>query len=461
MARVDTTAGSVVGGTDSHARAPSTSSIARSSGLNLAGRLISGTAVLGLAVLSTHVLDTHGRGIYAILATWAGIAMTIITGGTAVMAADLIHGRHDERVMHGASCVIALQSALVLGLIALAISPLTSGVSLTALLCTAAIAALVTYSNYEMYIAQARGDVLRVRLTDLALAIFPLVVTAAVVVVTPDPTVTTMMAAWAVGAEVTACVQLTDAIVTSGLVLRRAWQVAVSILGRSVGVALSNATALLMSRIDVLVVAAVLSTSAAGVYSIPVALASSLLLLSRSLLASTYHPIMTAPPSEVAGRLSAALRHSVILVMAGGCLSIPVVAATSGFVFGDAYSEIWRPYAILVPAIAGLCVGELLRHFLITRLERQREILLTTAAMLVVNGLLAVVGAAAFGLEGAAASTTITYLAAAVGLVWYCARILSVPMSELAVPRRTDLDPYLRMLRLLVARLRATGSPTR
>ena len=125
--------------------------------------------------------------------------------------------------------------------------------------------------------------------------------------------------------------------------------------------------------------------------------------------------------------------------MIGGCLSIPVVAVAAGFVFGEAYSEIWRPYAILVPAIAGLCVGEMLRHFLITRLERQREILVTTGAMLVVNGLLAVVGAAAFGLEGAAASTTVTYLAAAAGLVWYCARSLSVRMRELAVPRRSDV----------------------
>jgi O-antigen/teichoic acid export membrane protein len=152
------------------------------------------------------------------------------------------------------------------------------------------------------------------------------------------------------------------------------------------------------------------------------------------------------------------LRHSVIIVLAGGCLSIPVVAVGSGFVFGDAYSEIWRPYAILVPAMAALCVGELLRHFLITRVERQREIVLTTAGMLVVNGVLAVAGAAAFGLEGAAASTTITYLAAATGLVWYCARSLSVPMSQLAVPRPSDLAPYVRVLRLLVSRLRATGS---
>jgi O-antigen/teichoic acid export membrane protein len=211
----------------------------------------------------------------------------------------------------------------------------------------------------------------------------------------------------------------------------------------------------------VLVVAAVLSASDAGVYSIPVALATSLLLLSRSVLTATYRPIMTAPVSDVAARLSSALRHSVIVVMVGGILSVPVVAFTAGFVFGEAYSDIWEPYAILVPASACLCVAEMLRHFLITRLERQREIVLTSAAMLVANGALAVVGAATVGILGAAASTTITYAGAAAALVAICARALSVSMLELAVPRPSDLAPYWRVLRTLLSRARSLGSVAR
>jgi O-antigen/teichoic acid export membrane protein len=145
-------------------------------------------------------------------------------------------------------------------------------------------------------------------------------------------------------------------------------------------------------------------------------------------------------------------------VMVGGTLSVPVVAFTASFVFGDAYGDIWQPYAILVPASACLCVAEMLRHFLITRLERQREIVLTSVAMLIANGVLAVVGAATFGLVGAAASTTITYAGAAAALVAFCARALSVPMLELAVPRRSDLAPYWRVLRVLVRRARSIGS---
>jgi O-antigen/teichoic acid export membrane protein len=474
---VETRGGSVAGSADSHPRAPtgaapstatgspgtrgpSASAIARASSLNLAGRLTSGAASLGLAALTTNVLDTHGRGIYAILTTWAGIAMTIITGGTPVLAADLIHGREREPVLHGASFAIAVGSALVLIPLAMTVSLFTTAVTLAALVYAAAIAVLVTYSNFEMAIAQARGDVLRVSLTDIAMALFPLVATAIAAVIF-QPTATMLVGAWAAGALVTATIQLTGALVAGQLVLRRAWGLAASITRRSFRLALANGTALLVSRIDVLVVAAVISASAAGVYSIPVALSASLLLLSRALLTATYHSIMTAPANEVGARLGAALRHSVIVVLVGGSLSVPFVAVGAGFVFGGAYSEIWRPYAILVPASAFSCMIEVLRHFLVTRLERQREFLFTAVGMLILNGVLAVVGAAEFGLLGAAASTTITYACAALVLVAFCARWLSVSMLELALPRRSDLGAYWRVLRPLLARLRRTDTRAR
>jgi O-antigen/teichoic acid export membrane protein len=452
MAGVDVTGGPAAAVTE----APSPTTIARASGLNLVARMTSGAATLGLAVLSTNLLDTHGRGIYAILSTWAGIVLVIITGGTTVLAADLIHGRDDEPVMHGAAFAIAAEASLLLFPVAAAASLLTSDAPLAALLCTAAVTVLMTYLNYEMAIAQARGDVLRVSLIDIGSTLFPLVATAGVAVFF-EASVTSLMAAWAVGTLVTALAQFTRALTAGGMVIRHVWHVAASITRRSLGVALANGTALLCSRIDVLVVAAVLSASDAGIYSIPVALSTALLLLSRSLLTATYHSIMTAPASAVAARLSLALRHSVIVVLAGGCLSVPLVALTAGFVFGDAYSAIWQPYAVLVPASVCICVAEILRHFLITRLERQREIVITSIAMLILNGVLAVVGAAAFGILGAAASTTITYACAAIGLVAFCARSLSVPTVELVVPRRSDLAPYWRVLRFAFSRSRPAG----
>jgi O-antigen/teichoic acid export membrane protein len=431
------------------AAAPSGTALARASALNLLARLVSGGATLGLAVITTNVLDTHGRGVYALLTTWAGIGATILTGGTTVLAADLIHRRHGERVLHGANLAIGVGSAIVLVPLTAAIALVTSGATLAALVSAALLTALVTYSSFEMAIAQAHGDVLRVSLTDIAMAAFPLAATL-IAAVAFEPTAGTLVAAWAAGALVTASVQLAGALGAGLLTLRRAGSVAASIVRRSVRVALANGTSLLSSRIDVFVVAAVLSVSEAGVYSIPVALAANLLLLSRALLTATYHSIMTAPEEEVAARLSTALRHSVIVVLAGGALSLPVVAIASGFVFGDAYRDIWQPYAFLVPAAACICLVEVLRHFLLTRLERQSEFVLVVTGMLIVNGLLAAAGAAAFGLLGAAASTTVTYALAAAVLVALCARTLELPMRELAVPRRSDLAAYGRLARSLL-----------
>jgi O-antigen/teichoic acid export membrane protein len=439
----------------SDATAPSGVGLARASALNLLARLTSGAATLGIAVLTTNLLDTTGRGIYAILATWAGIGATIITGGTTVLAADLIHGRHEERTLHGATSAIAVGSALVLLPLAVAVSAVTDQVTVAAIVWTAVVTVLVTYSSFEMAIAQARGNVVVVSVTDIGMALFPLLSTALAALLF-EPTVTTLMAAWAAGALVTASVQLATA--PGSTMIVRAWRVGTSIVHRSVRVAVANGASLLCSRIDVLVVAAVLSTSAAGVYSIPVALAGSLLLLSRSLLTATYHSIMTAPRGEVAARLSLALRHSVIVVVVGGALSVPFVALGAGLVFGDAYAGIWRPYAVLVLGSACICVVEVLRHFLLTRLERQGEFVVIVSAMLVVNGVLAAAGAAAFGLVGAALATAVTYACAAYVLVSLCARELAVPMRELAVPRWSDLVSYWRAARSLFDRRRSAAA---
>jgi O-antigen/teichoic acid export membrane protein len=441
------------------AHSPSGAALARASVLNLLARLTSGAATFGLAVLTTNVLDTHDRGIYVVLTTWAGIGATVITGGTTVLAADLIHNRHSERTMHGATTAIAVGSAVVLLPLSVGVAFATSGVTLAALVLTAALTALVTYSNFEMAIAQAQGDILVVSVTDIAMAAFPLIATAAAAVAL-DPNVTTLVGAWTAGALITAAVQFVRAWGNGSYLIGRARHAAASVMRRSVRVALANGTSVLCARIDVLVVAAVLSASAAGVYSIPVALAANLLLLSRSLLTATYRPIMTAPDDQVSERLSTAVRHSVIVVLVGGGISIPVVAVASGFVFGDAYADIWRPYTLLVLASACICVVEVLRHFLLTRLERQNEFVVVVTAMLIVNGVLAAVGAAAFGLVGAAASTTITYALAAFALVAICARRLDVSMRELAVPRVSDLVSYWRALRALIARRRSTAVVT-
>ena len=147
---------------------------------------------------------------------------------------------------------------------------------------------------------------------------------------------------------------------------------------------------------------------------------------------------MTAPREEIARRAAATMRGSVGLVLVGGAIGVPLTAAFSSRVFGSAYTEIWRPLAVLVPGIAAWSVVEVLRHVLLTRLERQREVLVTAIGMAGANGVLAVVGSSEFGYLGAAASTTITYIAAALGMARVCSRQLGVPIWRMLVPSRSS-----------------------
>lgn len=434
---------------------PSGAYLARASALNLAARVISGAATLGLAALTTNVLDTQGRGVYVLLTTWVAIGSTVITGGMMVLAADLIHRRQSEATLHGAATAIGAASLALLAPLGLAASVVWTSVTVPDLLVAALLTALLTYIGFEVAIVQAQGRVVAVSLIGIGLEGLPLVATAVAALII-DPTATSLLMAWAAAELATALALFVRSIRHGSTLPWRARRVAASIIRRSFGVALWKGATLLCSRIDVLIVAAVLSTSAAGIYSIPVALSSALLLLSRALMTATYHPIMTAPERQLGARLGMALRHSVIVVLAAGGLAVPVVALGSGFIFGEAYADIWKPFAVLVAAAACLAVAELTGQVLLTRLERQRELLVIWSVSLVVNGVLAAVGAKWFGLVGAAASTTITYVGAAIAQLWFCSRLISAPMRQLAVPSRADLGAYVRAVRSLAARLRLT-----
>jgi O-antigen/teichoic acid export membrane protein len=320
-------------------------------------------------------------------------------------------------------------------------------------LLSAVLAALLIYTGFEVAIAYARGRVVTVSVVETAMEVLPLAVTAVAAAIL-KPTATSLVGAWAVAALITALIQFTNAARHGAVSPWHAAGAGLSIMRRSLGVALWRGATLLCSRIDVLIVAAVLSTSAAGVYSVPVALAASLLLLPRSLLTATYRPLMTAPASRLAFRLGAALRHSVILVLVAGALSTGLVALGSGFVFGEAYAAIWQPFAVLVSSSACLAVAEMTGQVLLTRFERQRELVLIWLVSLALNGVLAAAGAAWLGLVGAAVSTTVTYVFAALAQVCFCARLLSVRMRELVVPRRADLRAYGQIVGSLLAILR-------
>jgi O-antigen/teichoic acid export membrane protein len=408
----------------------------RASALNLAARLTSGASAFALAVLTARVLDTHGRGTYVVLTTAAGIAVVVLSAPAPVMVADLIRNRRGEAELRAGMLALGAGSALLLALAALIAN--LAGVGLPGPAWVQIMAAIATgivvFVTLEISLAQAMGRVTAVGLGEISLATLPLLASAAIAAF-GDAALGSLITAWLAGVSATAVLQLWFALrhgavsaVASGIVLRWLW--------RARGIALSNGMLQLCARVDVLVVSAVMSVSAAGVYSIPVALAANLLLFPRALLTVTYRSIMTAPREAIARRTAATTTGCIALVLAAGVAGVPLTAVLSGRVFGGAYADIWRPLAVLVPGIAAWSVVEVLRHVLLTRLERQREVVITAIGMAGGNGALAVAGSREFGYVGAAASTTITYVAAALWMAHVCSRQLGVPIRRMFVPSR-------------------------
>ncbi|MDX6561178.1 MAG: hypothetical protein QOD65_992 [Gaiellales bacterium] len=419
--------------------------MARAGALNLLARLATGAAALALAILTTHVLSVHGRGLYVILTTTAGICVILLTAPSPVLVADLVHARRDEAHLRGGMLALGVLSCVTLVIVAVVAGAL--GQSLPGApfvqIATAVTSGVLVYVVCEISLAQGTGNVTWVGLGEVLAALLPLLASL-VAAALGLASVGVLILAWLVGALLTAALQLGAALRRRSLALDGALALALGWLWRSRSIAFSNSALQLCARIDVLVVSAVISVSAAGVYSIPVALAANLLLFPRALITVTYRSIMISPPDDLARRLGATMRRCALLAATGGLLGVPLAAFTAGPIFGHPYAGIWQPLAILVPGIAGWSIVELLRHVLLTRFERQREVLLTAVGMTIANGVLAVVGSAAFGLDGAAASTTITYVAAAIWMTRVCSLRLGVPARRMYAPLRSDLFPIVR-----------------
>lgn len=408
----------------------------RASALNLAARVVGGVAAFALAILTTRVLDTHGRGAYVILTTAAGIAVGVLGAPMPVMLADLVHRRRTEAELRGGLIAIGSLAGVALAIVATVGKVAGFGLPgpVSVQIMTALATGVVIFVSCEMSLAQATGRVTAVGRGEIGLASLPLLGSAAVVALGRDSLVS-LIAAWLAGVAAAAALQLAFALrrraiarVASAVVWRWIW--------RARGIAFSNGMLRLCARIDVLIVSVVLSVSAAGIYSIPVALAANLLLVPRALLTVTYRSIMTSPLDELSRRTAKTTTGSAALVLAGGLVGVPLAAAFSGSIFGAAYADIWRPLAVLVPGVAAWSVVEVLRHVLLTRLERQREVLFTAIGMAIANGVLAVVASSEFGYVGAAASTTITYVAAALWMARACAIQLGIPFRRIFLPSR-------------------------
>jgi O-antigen/teichoic acid export membrane protein len=166
----------------------------------------------------------------------------------------------------------------------------------------------------------------------------------------------------------------------------------------------------LASRIDVFIVAAMLSATALGNYTLALACGELMWQLGRAMSWSAFGRVATAPMAQAA-ELTAKITRIV--------LALEVVVAIAAFiggptvftlVYGPAFSGSGEVLRILLPGMALYAGDSILSYFIAVKVGRPGFILRVEAATFVVCaiGSLATVGR--FGMIGPALATTLAYL---------------------------------------------------
>jgi O-antigen/teichoic acid export membrane protein len=432
--------------------------IARKGARVLVFRIATAASDTLVVVVTARALGADGRGLYA-LASFTAAAVASMVGGTAMsLSAEYAHDRADKGRLYAGSLSVSVIGGTVVGL-CLLIAALIAGPGARVLIYPAVIAPMLILSVLQIGVFQAVGDVGRLGYVTLATSVVPLIALAAAAVLAPGR-VYIALAVWAAACAAVPLATLAWERRDARFDFREGRPMLRRVFRRGLPVSAANAIQLLNYRVDLLVVTAMLALAQVGRYSVAIAMGESLLILSRSLVSGAFKRIITTSPEESIRLLTVVVRHSFILLLAGGVALILVGWLFLEPVFGGQFSGVWVPLALLVPGLIALGTAEPLRLFFLIRMERAREYLIAATASMVINLVLAVVLVPPLGLSGAALSTSISY---SIGGLYLFVRFSQSggPRSPLVyVPRREDVVHYVDLVGSLL-RLGGARPPRR
>ncbi|PYC19597.1 oligosaccharide flippase family protein [Pseudomonas mosselii] len=197
-------------------------------------------------------------------------------------------------------------------------------------------------------------------------------------------------------------------------------------------------------RSDYLFIGAMLGSTALGHYAMASAAAELLLIVPEAVTT----PLMKRLLQQDAGmeRLTPLALRLTATVMLGACLSMALIGQwLIVTLFGADYAPAYPALLALLPGLLGLCYASILRLDLLGK-NRPGTVSLLMGAGAALNLVLNVILIPAWGIVGAAAASSIAYLAVTVAmLVLYC-RLSGVPLGQTLIILPADLAPLRQML---------------
>ena len=200
----------------------------------------------------------------------------------------------------------------------------------------------------------------------------------------------------------------------------------------------------LILRSDYLFIGALLGSTALGHYAMASAAAELLLIVPEAVTT----PLMKRLLQQDAGmeRITPLALRLTATVMLGACLGMALIGHwLIVTLFGAEYAPAYPALLALLPGLLGLCYASILRLDLLGK-NRPGTVSLMMGAGAALNLVLNILLIPAWGIVGAAAASSIAYLAVTVAmLVLYC-RLSGVPLGQTLIILPADLAPLRQML---------------
>ena len=197
-------------------------------------------------------------------------------------------------------------------------------------------------------------------------------------------------------------------------------------------------------RSDYLFIGALLGTTALGHYAMASAAAELLLIVPEAVTT----PLMKRLLQQEAGieKVTPLALRLTATVMLGACLSMAVVGEwLIVTLFGEAYQPAYPALLALLPGLLGLCYMSILRLDLLGK-NRPGTISLLMGLSALLNLALNVLLIPTYGIVGAAAASSIAYLAVTLALLVVYCRLSHVPVWQTLIVLPGDIAPMLLML---------------
>ncbi len=200
-------------------------------------------------------------------------------------------------------------------------------------------------------------------------------------------------------------------------------------------------------RVDQLLVIRLDGKEGAGIYSSAIALAEGLWVFSSAITLASFARVGRGNPSEAARLTATGIRHTFLVVVCGGLSAAILGPFVIELLFGHAYAAASGPVRILSLGTALFAPQGLINLYYVNHRGRPSFPLFIGALSICISVTVGIILIPAFGTNGAAWATTISYGTASTISIVLFLRQTRLPLSELWRVRRSDIGAYFRLAR--------------